>query len=287
MNLTSKTYLLTGASGGIGSAIASDLAKAGASLILVGRSEDKLQVLAKQLNGDNRQASFVLAADIASHDGLEVVRTALTALNKPLDGVIHCAGINRFRFLADTDPADIQALIATNITAPILLTRLVLPFLNRDNARIIFVGSSFGALGYPGFSVYSATKFALRGFAQALRRELADTAIQIACLSPRATQTELNSDAVCAMNRELGVTMDDPHIVAIEVKKMLLAKRMYDRNIGWPERFFIQLNKLFPWLIDKALRSQLPVVARYAESSAHRGSPVHSLKHAPENIAKT
>jgi len=278
MKLANKTCLLTGASGGIGRAIATVLAKDGANLILVGRSEDKLQLLAKELNSQNKQTSFVLATDIATHDGLEIVRTALTALNKPIDAVIHCAGINCFRFLADTDPADIQSLVATNLTAPVLLTRLALPFLNRVNARFIFVGSSFGALAYPGFSVYSATKFALRGFAQALRRELADTAIQIACLSPRATQTELNSDAVCAMNRELGVTMDDPYIVAVEVKKMLLAKKMYDRNIGWPERFFIQLNKLFPWLIDKALRSQLPIVARYAESTAHRQSSLDSAK---------
>jgi len=101
-------------------------------------------------------------------------------------------------------------MINTNVTATILLTQQVLPFLNKDCGRILIIGSSFGALGFPGFAAYCASKFALRGFAEALRRELADSKIQVAHLAPRATNTRLNSDAVVELNDVLGNSVDEP-----------------------------------------------------------------------------
>jgi short-subunit dehydrogenase len=268
MVLRDKTYLLTGATGGIGQAIAKRLARQGVKLILVGRSESALNTLLESLNR-NSQGGFSLVADISSHEGRETIRTALVALNRPLDGLINCAGINHFSFLSDTDPDLIEKILATNVTAPILLTRLVLPYLNQKESRILQIGSSFGALGYAGFSTYCASKFALRGFTQALRRELADTTIQIAYLAPRATQTTLNTDAICAMNKELGVAMDDPDVVAEQVEQMLLSAKMRDRNVGWPERLFIRINSVFPAFIDMALRKQLPIISRYAKAHAN------------------
>lgn len=270
MKLTGKLVLLTGASGGIGQAIARRLAQQGARLILVGRSGLRLNSLAHELNVFANKG-FVLQADITTHAGRETIRTALMALQQPLDVMINCAGINLFGFLPNNDPQEIEQLVATNVTAPILLTRLAMPFMSRDDGRILNIGSSFGGLGYPGFSAYCASKFALRGFSEALRRELLDTHVQVAYLAPRATKTELNSDAVCAMNRELGNAMDEPEVVAVYVERMLCAKRMRDRNIGWPERLFLGINSLVPYLIDKALRSQLPVISRYSRSVQKRG----------------
>jgi short-subunit dehydrogenase len=268
MTLRDKVYVLTGATGGIGQAIAKRLAKQGSRLILIGRSESALNTLIESLGQNSKGCSFIVA-DISSHEGREAILTALLELKTPLNGLINCAGINHFSFLTDTDPALIEKIFATNVTAPILLTRLVMPFLNISDARILQIGSSFGALGYAGFSAYCASKFALRGFTQALRRELADTRIQIAYLAPRATQTTLNTDAICAMNKELGVAMDDPDVVAEQVEQMLLSKKMRDRNIGWPERLFIRINSVFPAFIDMALRKQLPIISRYAKNISH------------------
>lgn len=265
MKLKGKLILLTGASGGIGQAIARRLAAQGARLILVGRSTQLLNALAQDLDVFENQG-FVLQADITSHNGHETIRTALLALQEPLDALINCAGINTFGMLEDNEPEMIEKIIFTNVTATILLTRLVLPFLNKNTGRIINVGSSFGSLGYPGFSVYCASKFALRGFSEALRRELSDSRIQVAHLAPRATQTSLNSEAVCAMNRELGNAMDEPEIVAAQVELMLSAKQMRDRNIGWPERLFLRINSLFPRIIDRALHGKLSTIRRHAQS---------------------
>ena len=265
MKLKGKLILLTGASGGIGQAIAQRLAAQGARLILVGRSTQQLNALARSLNVF-ANAGFVLQADLTSHSGRETIRTALLALQEPLDALINCAGVNLFGMLEDNDPEAIEQMIATNVTAPILLTRLALPFLNKKTGRIINIGSSFGGLGYPGFSAYCASKFALRGFSEALRRELSDGNIQVAHLAPRATNTKLNSAAVCAMNRELGTAMDEPELVAAQLELMLSATTMRDRNIGWPERLFLRINSIFPRIIDNALRAQLPTIRRHAQS---------------------
>jgi len=264
MKLKGKLILLTGASGGIGQAIARRLAAQSARLILVGRSTQQLNALAHELNVQANEG-FILQADITSRNGRETIRTALLALQEPLDALINCAGVNLFGMLKDNDPEAIEQLINTNVTATILLTQLALPFLNKNSGRIVNIGSSFGGLGYPGFSVYCASKFALRGFSEALRRELSDSSIQVAHLAPRATKTSLNSDAVYAMNRELGTAMDEPEVVATQLELMLIEKRMRDRNIGWPERFFLRINSIFPRIIDNALRSQLPVIRRHAQ----------------------
>ncbi len=266
MKLKGKLILLTGASGGIGKAIARRLSAQGARLILVGRSTQQLNTLARELNVLANQG-FVLQADITSRSGRDTIRTALLALQEPLDALINCAGVNLFGLLEDNDPEAIEQLINTNVTATILLTQLVLPFVNKNSGRIVNIGSSFGGLGYPGFSAYCASKFALRGFSEALRRELSDSQIQVAHLAPRATNTSLNSDAVYAMNRELGTAMDEPDVVAAQLELMLTAKRMRDRNIGWPERLFLRINSIFPRIIDNALRGQLPIIRRHAQPS--------------------
>ena len=272
MKLNGKLILLTGASGGIGQAIARRLAAQGARLILVGRSTQQLNELARELQVLANEG-FVLQANLTSRSGRETIHTALLALQEPLDALINCAGVNLFGMLNDNDPEAIEQLITTNVTATILLTQLALPFLNKNTGRIINIGSGFGGLGYPGFSVYCASKFALRGFSEALRRELSDSNIQVAHLAPRATNTSINSDAVYAMNRELGTATDEPDVVAAQLELMLLAKRMHDRNIGWPERLFLRINSIFPRIIDSALRGQLPVIRRHAQPLAEAAKP--------------
>lgn len=257
MNVEGKTCLLTGATGGIGEAMAKALAAAGASLILVSRSEDKLQQLQARLPGSDHR---IVAADLSSAQGRDAV---VSACVEGIDIVINNAGLSHFGLLADQEEAQLRQVMEVNAVAPILLIRALLPLLLQRDSIIVNVGSGYGSIGFAGYCAYSASKFALRGFSEALRRELADTRIRVLYLAPRATATEMNSAEVVAMNTELGNATDSPERVAGELLTQL-RKCQPQRFIGWPERFFVRLNSLFPSLVDRALAKKLPVIRRRA-----------------------
>ena len=120
--------------------------------------------------------------------------------------------------------------------------------------------------GYPGFTAYSATKFALRGFTEALRRELADSKIGVHYFAPRATKTGMNASAVDRMNAELKVAMDPPAQVAVAACAMLEAGKT-GVCFGWPEKLFVHINALLPGVVDGSLRRQLPVIRRHAAAA--------------------
>ena len=130
---------------------------------------------------------------------------------------------------------------------------------------VVNLGSTFGSIGYPGFSAYCASKFALRGFSEALRRELADTEMKVLYIAPRATRTSMNSAQVVAMNDELNVAMDDPLEVADQVAQAIIRERE-ELYLGWPEKLFVRLNSLLPRVVDQALRKQLPIIQRFARN---------------------
>jgi short-subunit dehydrogenase len=127
-----------------------------------------------------------------------------------------------------------------------------------------------GYLGYPGHAAYCASKFALRGFSEALRRELADGPVRVLHLAPRATRTTMNGAGVCALNAELGVAMDEPATVARELVA-LVERPARERLLGMPERLFARLNQILPGLVDRALRRQLSIIRRHAPALSKKG----------------
>jgi short-subunit dehydrogenase len=147
------------------------------------------------------------------------------------------------------------------------LCRELLPSLKaRESAVIVNVGSVFGAIGFPGNVAYSAAKFAIRGFSEALRRELADSRVMVKYLAPRATRTAMNSAAVEEMNSRLEVTMDPPERVARAFIK-LLESRQNSAVVGWPEKAFVKVNAVLPGIVDRAIRGQLSIVRAAARGS--------------------
>lgn len=257
--------LVTGASGGIGRAIAVELQRRGAALMLVGRNADPLDRVAAELGGASDRVC-VLAADLATAEGRGAVVAQALAWDSNV--LVNNAGLGEFALVDQQTDADLERLFAINALAPMQLTRALLPRLRRwPEAAVLNVGSVFGSLGYPGFAAYSASKFALRGYTEALRRELADTRVRVHYLAPRATRTGMNASAVERMNAELGVAMDTPEIVGRAACDMLEQDRL-DAVLGWPEKLFVRINALLPRLVDGSLRGQLPIIRRYARVAA-------------------
>ncbi len=262
--LKDRTVLLTGATGGIGSEIARLLSSNGAQLILVDIHESSLESLAKEL-GAGLPYIKTIAANLSTSQGRESVKMFLDEQYDSLDMLINCAGINEFSMFTDLDDDQIEKMISVNITSPILLTKKLIPLLGKSNhSQIINFGSTFGSIGYPGFVTYSACKFAIRGFTEALRRELAKTNISVSYIAPRATRTNINTEPVNDMNDALGVKMDTPQIVAAQVISILKDGKSSARYLGWPEKLFVRINSLIPKLVDGALIKQLDTIKHYA-----------------------
>lgn len=261
-----RTVLVTGAGGGIGTAIARELVNRGASVLLVGRDRSKLERLAAELSGSaDRVAAF--AADVTVPADRAALVEFASQWHGGVDALINNAGFNELSMFESQRPDHIDRLIDTNMRAPLHLCHALLPILLRaPRADIINVGSVFGSIGYPGHAVYSGTKFALRGFTEALHRELAGSTVRAHCLEPRATRTPMNAGAGDRLNAELGVAVDDPQVVANAVCAMLTQSRPF-AVIGWPEKLFARLNAVLPRLVDGALIRQLPAIRRHASSA--------------------
>jgi short-subunit dehydrogenase len=266
MKISGSTILITGASGGIGGAIARQLAQRGATLILVNRDGDKLEAFANELRAAGGKV-IPLVGDLATPgEPARLVQDALVQAGT-IDILINCAGVQNFGFFADESAADTATLFNINTIAPIALTNAVLPhMLKKGKGQIVNLGSIFGSIGFPCFASYSASKFALRGFSEALRRELAGTGVGVTYVAPRFTRTAFNRSAVTRMANALKMNQDEPESVAASVIATI-ERDGQERYLGWPEKLFVRINSILPRLVDPSLIKQVDLMRPFATES--------------------
>ncbi|GGY70628.1 SDR family oxidoreductase [Marinobacter zhanjiangensis] len=256
MQLRDRRFLLIGGTGGIGRELIGQLLAEGARLLVATRNPESAR-LPEGVAG--------VKLDLAADD-LDRQLLAITETWPDLYGVIHCAGQNQFSAIQQSSVSDIDGQLAVNLRSAMLVARHFVPmFTALDGGALVFVGSTFGSIGYPGYTAYCATKFGLRGLTEALRRELADTPVDVIYVAPRATRTAMNPNAVDQLNQALGNAMDPPQQVAANIVRAMNRdqRRCF---IGWPERLFVVLNAVLPRLVDRAIIKQLPVIRRYLNS---------------------
>jgi len=265
MNLKDKHIILTGAAGGIGYLVAKRLAEKGARLLLVERNAERIQEICSEINHFDAIAMAEVLDLSAPGVPQQVVDTALREWGN-IDMVINNAGIMDFSVFDELDAKRIQQTIDVNVTAPLLLTRAVLPHLLAQNSgRIVNIGSTFGSIGFAHFATYCASKFAIRGFSEALRRELVDSPIGVTYISPRATKTSLNNARTTQMLLETKTNMDEPEYVADQIVWAIENDRK-EHFIGQPESFFARLNGMFPRLVDNGLLANTRIARKYAKN---------------------
>jgi short-subunit dehydrogenase len=251
--------VLTGASGGIGAAIAERLAARCSLLILVGRNRSALEEVTARLQGCPVK---LVSGDLCEEATLDAI-AACARDSGGINLLVNNAGISSFHAFETQPAAAIRAQVETNLVAPMLLTRALLPLLHAaPAAQVVNIGSVFGSLGYPGFAAYGAAKAGLAGFSQSLRRELADTGVTVRHFSPRATRTAINSAAVNRMNTALRTNEDTPEAVAAAFMDFL-AGSAAERTLGGSERFFVLVNKLLPGIPENAIRKQLGQIRQF------------------------
>ena len=216
----------------------------GAELALVGRNEKNLAEVAREIV---RAGGYALTfpEDLCLPERHEPLVFSAAARLGGIDLLINNAGVSSFCEYSRENPSDIDNLININITAPLLLTRAVLPrMLAAGHGRIVNIAA------------YSASKFALRGFSEALRREIAGSGVGVTYVAPRTTRTAFNSDSLYKLSDDSGTAVDDPATVAGIILEAIVANRD-EVYIGWPEKLAVRLNALLPRIVSIAISKQV------------------------------
>ncbi len=218
MIFNDKTVIITGGSAGVGAATARMFAEAGANLMLVARNKKNLETIAEELRAKTRVEIFVM--DVSDAEAcVDLFKKAAFEFGR-IDVLVNNAGYNKRGYVEGIDANDLGRIIDVNLKAPIMLTRLVLPYLREaGGGAIINVGSLAGRAPVPGSSSYSASKAGLRAFTYALGMELADSDIKLAVVSPGPIDTGFIMDDIDATS---DLTFSQPLIDPTEVAQAIL-----------------------------------------------------------------
>jgi NADP-dependent 3-hydroxy acid dehydrogenase YdfG len=183
--------MVTGAAGGIGSAVANVLISGGHEVIALGRDPATLASL---------RGATAVVADLGQPESL---RDAVTVPDR-LDALVHCAGVSTVATVADAEPEVWARILAVNVAGAAELTRLLLPSLRRARGHVIFVNATPGMTAVPGWAAFVGSKAAVRELADSLREE--EAAVRVTTIYPSATATELLREVRAAFGRDYDPT---------------------------------------------------------------------------------
>jgi short-subunit dehydrogenase len=253
--LSGRRILITGASSGIGRALAEQLAAAGAKLVLAARSEDKLRELAASLKTE----TLVVPTDVT----VEADRIRLIEKTKErfggLDVLINNAGIASWAHFSDSTEAVLRQIMEVNFFAPAHLIKLAQPLLTEGNQpAIVNVSSMCGRKAMPGWPEYSASKYALCGLTEALRGEFARFDIDVLLIIPGLIKSNFQ-DSFLQRKGRAKIEFDkgmEPAYVAERIIKSLRSNKT-ETVMGSEARWVLLMNKFFPRLTDWLLARKM------------------------------
>jgi len=253
MNLQGKRVLITGASTGIGRAATTAFVEAGAHVIALARSKDKLDALAAELGGPAQVT--VEAADVTDGPAMEAFARAQLAGPGAPDVIVANAGLGMdARFTATSDEA-LRHIFDVNVFG---VARTIRPFLAamiaRGSGRVLLVSSAVGKRGIPNYSAYSASKFALHGMADALRPELVGTGVTVGVVCPSSTTTEFGQNVLREGPAQVKVRVQKHSADSVARALVKMARSTRREVVLSPEaKFMVVLNWLAPGILDRVL----------------------------------
>ncbi len=252
-SLLDRVVWITGASSGIGAAAARVLVQAGARVVLTARREERLRAVAAPLGA----GADVVVADLAHSEERVRAHAAAVAAFGRVDVLVNNAGIGRLGWLEELDDTRVAGQLALNLEATIHLSRLTVgDMLARRSGHIVNIASIAGLIAPPTYSVYSATKFGMRGFSEALRREVGPRGVAVSVISPGAVHdTEWAAGA--GISRQSGVTTPgwlalSANQVATTIRNVILRPRR-EVVMPWPLAVAAAFNGLAPGVVDWAM----------------------------------
>lgn len=259
--LNGKVVWITGASAGLGEALAIECAKHGATLVLSARREAALQQVAMRCQLINNQKHHVLAFDITDTAAGQAAYFKLLAVAGRVDWLINNAGVSQRALVLDTFPEVDRQIMELDYFAPVNLTRQVLPdLLARRAGRLVYISSVAGLVGTQYRASYAAAKAAIHLWANSLRAEVADQGVQVSVIFPGFVNTDVSVNALVGDGTALG-SMDEAQANAMAADAFaeqaiagLLAGQDYLVIGGAKERFATLLGRVSPSLLYRVVR---------------------------------
>jgi len=265
-----RVILVTGASSGIGAATARLFAQKGYRVAIAARRFDRLQSLAEEIQSQGGQ-SLPVPADLSRLEDIQgLARTVLENFGQ-IDVLFNNAGFGRLKWLEELDPyKDIQAQIQVDVLGVIWMTQAVLPhMIGRRSGLIINMASMAGHIATPTYTAYAASKFAVRGFSEALRREVGVFGVRVSTICPGGVQTEFGE--VAGINRTTKVSTPKWLVLSAEdvaqTAWRLTQRPRREVILPWIMRLSVWANALFPGVLDRAIESRFVKPERFGAGS--------------------
>jgi len=251
MDLSNKLAIITGASRGIGRALAVELAKCNCHLLLTALETGELNDLLNELRAYPVNTK-TFAADLSNPDSRKEFFTWIHTNGQPPDILINNVGMGgRFARFENLNPNEIEKIIALNVSSFVQLTRELIPLLHqRPQAKIVNISSGIARLPYPGLAVYGATKAFVSSFSESLACELADSNIDVHCFFPGFTSTHYMETSKMDMRKIPPWMIRTPEYVATRIAKAL------KKDYQW---YYSDLKTKFLPLIGSLLPQRLKI----------------------------
>jgi dehydrogenase/reductase SDR family member 7B len=252
-----KTVVITGASSGIGKALAEKYAQEGSRIVLAARSLDKLEEVAAGIRAQGGEAICV-ATDVTRYADCErMVAAALSAYGS-IDILVNNAGISMRAMLLDTEISVIEQVMDINFKGTLYCTKAALSALIQSKGVIIGVSSIAGYVGLPGRSGYSASKYAMHGFLNAVRIELRSKGVHVLIACPGFTNSNIRNTALGADgNAQKENPLDEQRLMPAEEVADIIYRAALSRRrtitMTRQGRLLVFLNKWLPGMADKLI----------------------------------
>ena len=259
--------IITGASSGIGKALAYLLAPQSPQLVLVARDGNRLEEVAKHCETLGA-STLVVPTDVSNPQAcLEMIQSTISKYSK-IDVLVNNAGLSMWSTVEDVqDVACLQRIMAVNFLGSVYCTKFALPFLKQANGRIVAVSSVTSFSGVPSHAAYCASKHAMNGFFESLRIELTGTGVSVTIVAPDLVQTEIFERSLGADGQSLGLHLQDfgsflssEACADIIVKAMAQRKRLVITSLRGKLGRWVKL--CFPQVIDWIARRGVDEVLR-------------------------
>jgi short-subunit dehydrogenase len=255
-DFNNKVVIVTGASSGIGEAVAREFARNGSKVVLAARSEERLAIATNELKKQGYSAMYVRTDVSLEQDCRNLIEKTIEAFGT-IHVLVNNAGISMRASFDDVEIPVLQKLMNVNFWGAVYCTRYALPYLVKNKGSLVGVSSVAGFHGLPGRTGYSASKFALHGFLETVRIENLKKGLHVMIIAPGFTATEIRKHALNATGEEQGESplneesLTSPEYVARWVLKGIRKKKR-NKLLTWDGRFTALFQRIIPEIVDRA-----------------------------------